>query len=1656
MKMTKKIISVLLAVMMVVTMLPMSVFAATTLSKDDQVAVNAQAAIAAYENKMDGTIYKNMQAAYDAYINVVKSYNVYAYGDTDNGLASYTQALIDATNAMTTEGIYDWTAYAGITSAVPTFNGNSVSDSNLYGNIITAGTCTSGLNGKTDGETSGQAVAFDRAADTDVVVYHPEVVALYDGKANIVIPVAAAVKKRKNKARYVFTVYPTAETGTNPRPADHPFFKSLYLTKNDDSYNFKGKESQNALDFNSARGKSSIMGSARNNNGHYSDNAGYSWPNYYWGWYATAFQITDDINFGTAGYMNFKPNWYWVGGSATDNATDGNAADVEYVNANMFGNKTDEKSIHILNLKGMLDLYADAKARATNYSTNISKYRNDTEGASLSNFFKGMDAATSLTLSDITGATTSTVSAVGSKLSTAITYLPYKGTPLAGEGYAKLRQVMDNRRSSYNSENHDRITPESWEAFTTAYDNAIAFMRDSMTAGYHDDQAMTLATTLEGINLVKTFTPADTSILEVLIDDGSIAVANKDLFTADSYAASNIEANLADSKADIWNGTYKDETVVCDIERQDDVDAWVLVMSESIKKLVINKDAVVGSAYGYSMNSAIAEAGTYVAADYANFNLVADAVQAAQAFDSKVLPDTADSSTLTSGAVSAKINEYSQLTKDIIAAIKALLPSFAKMPDGQIVKSEINTVAFKTGSDHSDGKYYQFSYAYPTNVVLFRTEHTAKTLMLPETTVGFYATSTGESKMGPSYMDSFNIDSNVTSETPEISSAKDNENHSIENPGTYQGKIEKKVSVNGYEYTLKLGNNTAYTAGTTGIFGSEMTNVGYYGRDLEGNNVTDSAFDWSDSLKNTSGTSSGSTGPVGSIIANYGWTRLTATNTMNFPARNVARPSMTTIPVAENSNVSAVIRWNYPGIAQRVYYGYCTNATQYSQTFYSIDIAGLIDLINECSALQRSNYTTTSWNNFQAALIEAMQDIDYEANNAADILTICQARFDNLSQTRDLLVEAASNNSIDEALSQARVIKDSVDSGESRYSTSTYNAFLEARQTAIDAVNGIYSDANCLDLIKTEKQAEIDAIAAALINAINNLASFADFTNLNKVLTTVIADKKFTAEALNELKAYVASLNYANMTVEEKAQVEADYQADVDAETTAITNKINALVETAPADKTAFDAAAQEIADADPDAYTNIAECLAVINDYKANNYAKLLYTTVNIFGHDVIALNPQSVVDTAIEKAISLTLQQYTVYVNGEPYATCDFGKETEVKFAKNCAIYYAYTSNTATNTAKYYTTDSIIRFIVKGDTYLTTKAADDTETAKVTFINALRNKTYESDYVVKGSEITLPVAPSVAYYDFTGYTVNGVSYQPGDAVTVSGNTSVVANYEFTADVIDVTVCFNMNGLYTLRDHNGSAIYNNRVDLTEAGLKNYVQDRGKRYFGAKFLIEGEEILKPSSTEPIYMQSNVPVYAYATVDYALYDDFYTMFDSYIIESELDGSISYDPSVENFAGALKVVNYGPDYSFYASGDTLIFALTEEDYNHAVAAGLIDADQNGADVSIKSDLVDAGTKWSIVSTYALPEGATLIENGVLFTKNNSDLKMSNVDSANVYRYKSSQHTVGNQFVISVKKPASVADTKYLAYTIYELNGKQYTVFSETVSNQMAPRA
>lgn len=101
-----KILAVFLAVLMLVTAVPFASFAAGEESTEAKAALaDLQEKVDAYTKKMDGSVFKNMSPAYDAYLAAVKARDSFKYGDSFNkvevkDLEEKTEALRVATEKM--------------------------------------------------------------------------------------------------------------------------------------------------------------------------------------------------------------------------------------------------------------------------------------------------------------------------------------------------------------------------------------------------------------------------------------------------------------------------------------------------------------------------------------------------------------------------------------------------------------------------------------------------------------------------------------------------------------------------------------------------------------------------------------------------------------------------------------------------------------------------------------------------------------------------------------------------------------------------------------------------------------------------------------------------------------------------------------------------------------------------------------------------------------------------------------------------------------------------------------------------------------------------------------------------------------------------------------------------------------------------------------------------------------------------------------------------------------------------------------------------------------------------------------------------------------------------------------------------------------------
>lgn len=497
-----------------------------------------------------------------------------------------------------------------------------------------------------------------------------------------------------------------------------------------------------------------------------------------------------------------------------------------------------------------------------------------------------------------------------------------------------------------------------------------------------------------------------------------------------------------------------------------------------------------------------------------------------------------------------------------------------------------------------------------------------------------------------------------------------------------------------------------------------------------------------------------------------------------------------------------------------------------------------------------------------------------------------------------------------------------------------------------------------------------------------------DFTNLDIAVGKVLAieSNKYTVSSLEALAGVINSATYCKMTVAERENVDPDYQDAVDAEAQAIENAISAL-SAITVDTSAFESARASVNAkvTDPDAWTNVKAAKDYIDDQEQSVYADVTILNTTVKG----VAKTQDEIDAVVGTAVSMVQpQSYTVYVDGAEYGTYPFGQFIQVQFAQKSDVFYSHESNTTRISEKYYTTDSVINFVIKGDTYLRTTPVVNEQVSihKITYVNSLNNRVIAIDYVTDGENAVLPSTPSIAYYEFDNFYVNDAVF---DGTNITANTIVTAVYNPTTSMPTIDVD------YTYIDDNGDIQtsvttyqYNDEVTLTREGAKYWIQ---------------------------FADANA--------------------------CEMwKGNINYDAS---YGYIDNVVYYGDTYTFRAHEDVYIAALTEADLEWDISQGYWDeGSKYTPTVSTSGGYIDAGEKISLIGTYKMYEdNYDFVEAGMLVAKNHTaDLKdiTTAIGATNgIYRLKSTKKTSGNQFVISLTTtymPNGQA-LSYVPYMIYK---------------------
>lgn len=1614
MKSTKKIIAVILAVLMVFTTAPLSAFAANSLShsKDDAAAVQLKTAITTYETKMDGTLYKNMSTAYTAYISARKAYAAYVYGNSSVDLTTYANTLNNALNNMTEwkAATFSTTGYYGTTVATGGYS-NVVYSSNTTPNV------SSGYTDK--GYTKTKLIA------PKIAVY------AYDGRAtdNVYGPVAIEVLKSGLSTKQI--TY--AEINVSP----------FGLKENWVGY------------WSAANGSWDSWPSSFENN----DSFGYS-----------STHTKNSVNVDNKNTSRFYWNkLFYTGSGNTDTYYDTISSFSASIRttANQTGTTGVDSSQYVINYKPVIDRTNALKTALTAAFTGATA--DDYLNGGLTDILAEIDTFTADALNPNTYTYTddnaaSNVTDCATAIKNAVDAYS-EGDKTVGDkgavtGYRDLSERLEEYKSTYCSSDEEvaKYTSDSWAAFVAAYEAAQKVFVDNMISSpaYNnnaDAQSKADALVAAKAALKVSFNAADTTTLEAIIDDATVAINNKDFFTASSLPAS-LETNVAAAKVAVWGSEdkYKNDAARIDETQQSVVTQWESTIGEQILALEINNDATVSTAQGYSLNSAVAYANSLDGADYANFSTITAALEKANKFYGKIL-------TTEPGAVAAKLEEYKSVVADLVLAIVQLKPAFSKIANGQIANEGSTVVTNVTSS--KNGKF-SLSWARKNNVIVFRTNASAATYNIGTSTFQYTVTADYDS-----LLDSINI-ADLNETVGEITSNNSSSGWGLTaaQQTSFPGGIQ--LGNNNITYALSNVKVKSYTGQNT-----------IAGRDSNGNDITDLTYVYDNEIKTTNGADSKAIGGIMSHSSGNnapGVSEFTADNTIAVSRYAPKALSASTVPTyssfAPNTYLGMTYQWAVYGSAfTGVYYGYAHDRAAYQANIDVVDVTYLMNLIETVDALNPYDYTISSWDALTKAVEAAKADFDYSSMNAAKITEECVNRYNTLYNAWKALQQPLSNaaletalggDSIANALASERGTIYSNNNADGKYTTSSYNAFRSAYSAAYAKLfdNGEYSDENIrsisfTDADKAEKQALIDSFATALDNAFAALKERADFAALDAAANDIqLDDKAYTVSSLKAIADKLNTYTYLNKTADERAEIaKADAQTAIDSETSEI--KSLKGESGAPVDDDAIAAAKAKVDADDPDAVTGVAEAKQEVEKlYSDDN----LYEYVTIRGKSILGIKyTQAELDAQIKSIIEkLQPQKYTVTVvtdSGEQVSTGTYDYGTLQTFTSgdygNVDWYYAYQSNTTSNTAKYYTTDSVIRFVVKGNTTLTIKSAKtNTNQYQIKTVNGLTNSTVDINYVQSGDAYTLPEAPSVPYYTFTQYTVDGQTYAAGDKITPTKNTVVTAEYTATDDnSFALTVHYDTDGTrsYSTLGDDLSIPYNAVVSITQEGMS-FTDKKAKQ--GGYITVDGEKkYSKPASNHKDY---DDPIVAYATVDYSIFDDFYGMWETYV-EEDPNGETIYTDESKNFAGRLKIVSYGSDYTFRMSGDMYILPLNQTEYDNALAAGLIKNDENGADVTAKEDLVYTDSKFSMIGTYALPEGATLVEAGILFAKNQtSDLTFKNVDSTSVYRLKSSKHTEGNQFVISIKNGTITEgqQMRYAAYVIYEKDGKQYSVVSTPV--------
>ncbi|MBE6816484.1 MAG: hypothetical protein E7520_02130 [Ruminococcaceae bacterium] len=1688
----KKTLAVILSVLMVMTTVP---FASLTALAEDDAAITAyNSAVDAYASKMDGTVYTGMGTAYAAFVDANEAYDAYVYGQgTASALTSATNSLVTATNNMSA-----WTKSVANASVYSRDKTTTAINNNYAKNILYA---------------EKQDTLVDEGSNANVRVqiqYGANNVLMYDGTNDILFPVAVFYfyDAAGFSSRKMFTMYPS--NGDNvQRPADSSDFRLQGQWKGkmdygtaDWDYAYSQTDLIPGYQYDSGLTPDGAPNGNRNKWNYFANYMKYvggangftdGLKTLHPSWYAyTGYSSTNNR---VDHYLNNAGNIYII-----DYATA-----LAAINTKTYLAQADDYKSN--GLAAYMNAYdaLTVDLASYDYSSNTA-----TTAANVASSLASAAATVNATTSPDSDAgytalrAAMTASKVAYSEGNDDNYYPSNYWTTFKNAYEAAQDNMTNLPS--NGYSTSAAAQTLADRLNTAYNNLINSVQNADTTALEsaiDDAAYAISNSAYWT--ATSFANAD---LQNVIDAAKVAVwTSVDRYKSDRAKSQTSEETVAAQLENVQNAVKKlviDKNATCSsvgnysantakahandtsVFTPNDYANW-----DTVTAAITAADGFDTTISTYSENCAANKISAYISIVRGIISALNNLKDAFSKMENGQLIAAGDESEVTTAVGSP----------DSLGAGQDFRTSFWGN-NNSIVFRTTHAAAYLPLPDSHISIWTQSG--YPLGLDCININDPCE-----------YANGNGNGQItsggngdnravGDDVISQWNIGAGLVAQ---------NDGYNPKEGRLVLGKVDGRSDSGIYANASRVAaiSDNVYAIAADGTMARTTEAVDEQNRFAT--ELTDilGTFDNIDNHPNNS--NYGAYGAV--WTSNNGTTEVVASTSLYVTVEDSNKLTKNTkLSIDEYSftdkRFGAVLWWKYMNINTfgYTYHGFRHDWSTYSRTVQVVDIADLFRLIDQCenAGYVASEYTNASWSAYTSALAAAKGDMDYSDQTAEWVLEQCQDRYDDLWAAKEALVKAADRT----ALLEARdTVKDVHDAGKNSsayggpWSDESWSAFDTYYNAVVTDLNGKYSatgvrDYQYYDATGTQKsdaQQDIEARAAELIRLRNALQSGADFTPLDnavEALRTKVTGGQFTTASIAAANAALQDVDYFWLSDAQRKAIYASAQADADiaAAAAAVTAAGNLLVAVDDAVVDNADDLAGAVADLlaqsnkDPDAYDYAAvqSTIAALEAktvgavvFNNNAYYPDLSTTGYTWQH---LSELEGLITNALSenyKTYNITITgvsdaaktKFTYTIGGQEYTATGATLEgipygTSVKFTapdeQFVNWYYTFTSATAQNTKeKYLTNDKEINFIVNGNVNFrldNETDVSDADKVRVTYASSLRSTAYKIEYMSKG-DLVLEEAPVLANYSFTGYTIDGANYNAGDTVSITKHTVIIANYE----------CENEDGITIFIANLGGSIdgivsfdtsYNTKVGISYESLSTAVQ-RGTGYV---MLDDEQNNLSPTAANKNKTYDEGSIYAYTVITGGLVE--LDANDETIIENiiETRNTDEYETPDDQLLNAETVLAYGDTYTFYASENMCIIPYTQEQFEAAKNAGFINTDtldENGADVFASPSIINAGTKLSIVSNYILPEGCELIEAGILMkatkdgTTPTDDLTFKTVGKNGVARMKSTQHTVGSQFVISPIQittaiKGKTITAKYAAYVIYtDANGNTHQIIS-----------